>query len=108
VRTFNFKRAGITAGRIFRAINKADVVTGDGMTSQAVYEVIKTNAQREGLLIAPHDLRRTFAKLAHKGDAPVEQIQYRLGHGSLTTTERYLGLEQDLINAPGDRIHLPL
>jgi integrase len=60
------------------------------------------------MTIAPHDLRRTFAKLAHAGEARVEQIQYSLGHSSLTTTERYLGLEQDLVDAPGDRIHLAL
>jgi hypothetical protein len=31
---------------------------------------------------APHDLRRTFAKLAHKGRAGLEQIQLNLGHAS--------------------------
>ena len=42
--------------------------------------------------LAPHDLRRTFAKLAHKGRAALEQIQLSLGHSSITTTERYLGV----------------
>ena len=40
----------------------------------------------------PHDLRRTFAKLAHQGQAPLEQIQLTLGHASIVTTERYLGV----------------
>ena len=100
--------ANVTANRVFRSMNKGDAITGESMTGQAVYEVIKTYGSRMGLPIAPHDLRRTFAKLARAGDAPVEQIQYSLGHGSLTTTERYLGLEQDLVDAPGDRIRLPL
>jgi integrase len=39
--------------------------------------------------VAPHDLRRTYAKLAHKGGARLDQIQLSLGHASLTTTERY-------------------
>lgn len=102
------QRANITSGRVFRPINKADVINGKSMTSQAIYEVIKTYGCRLQLAIAPHDLRRTFAKLAHDNGAPVEQIQYSLGHGSLTTTERYLGIKQDLRDAPGDRIRLPL
>ena len=54
--------------------------------------------------IAPHDLRRTFAKLAHKGHAAIEQIQISLGHSSIQTTERYLGIEQDLTDAPCDHL----
>ena len=57
-----------------------------------------------GLAFAPHDLRRTFAKLAHRGQAPVEQIPLSLGHASLKTTEHYLGVQQDLIDAPCDRL----
>ena len=58
--------------------------------------------------VAPHDLRRTFAKLAHKGRAALEQIQLSLGHASIRTTERYLGVEQDLTDAPCDRLGLRL
>jgi len=58
--------------------------------------------------LAPHDLRRTFAKLAHKGGSGLEQIQLSLGHGSIQTTERYLGIEQDLTDAPCDRLGLSL
>lgn len=29
--------------------------------------------------VAPHDLRRTFAKLAHKGGAAIDQVQLSLG-----------------------------
>ena len=102
------KRAMITSGRVFRSINKADTLTGERITSQAVYEIVKTYGSRVGSPVAPHDLRRTFAKLAHAGNATVDQIQYSLGHATLTTTERYLGLAQNLVDAPGDRIRLPL
>jgi tetratricopeptide (TPR) repeat protein len=53
---------------------------------------------------APHDLRRTFAKLAHKGRAALEQIQLSLGHASIMTTEKYLGTRQDLQDAPCDHL----
>lgn len=56
----------------------------------------------------PHDLRRTFAKLAHKGGASIDQIQLSLGHSSVQTTERYLGVDQDLTTAPCDVLGLRL
>jgi hypothetical protein len=55
-----------------------------------------------------HAARRTFAKLALKGGARLEQIQLSLGHASIRTTERYLGVEQDLTDAPCDRLGLRL
>ena len=61
-----------------------------------------------GVAIAPHDLRRTFAKLAHRGRAPLEQIQLSLGHASIQTTERYLGVRQDFHDAPCDRLGVRL
>jgi len=60
----------------------------------------------ENVGIAPHDLRRTFAKLAHKGGSPIDQIQLSLGHDSIQTTEKYLGVEQDLTDAPCDHLSL--
>jgi len=56
--------------------------------------------------IIPHDLRRTFAKIAHLVRAPLEQIQISLGHASIQTTERYLGLRQNLHDTPCDHLGL--
>jgi site-specific recombinase XerD len=44
----------------------------------------------------------------HKGGAPLEQIQLTLGHASIKTTERYLGIEQDLTSAPCDFLGLAI
>lgn len=55
-----------------------------------------------GVDLSPHDLRRTFAKLALAGDAKMEQIQVALGHSSLVITQRYLGCELDLQNPACD------
>lgn len=41
--------------------------------------------------VAPHDLRRTHAKLAREGGASLEIISASLGHSSVLTTQRYLG-----------------
>ncbi|MDQ3816264.1 MAG: tyrosine-type recombinase/integrase [Acidobacteriota bacterium] len=101
--------SGVRDGLIFRAVNKGDRVMGNGITSQAIYNVISGYAEKLKLKgIAPHDLRRTFAKLAHKGGAPIDQIQLSLGHESIQTTEAYLGVEQDLTDAPCDHLGLRL
>jgi integrase len=100
--------AGITEGRLFRAVDKAGRMTGESLSTQAVYLVVTQGAKKIGLELAPHDARRTFAKLAHKGKAPIEQIQIALGHESIETTESYLGVRQDLTDAPCDHLGIEL
>lgn len=99
--------AGVSKGLVFRAVNKGDRVMGDGITPQAIYNIIVGYAEElKNKGVAPHDLRRTFAKLAHKGGAAIDQIQLSLGHESIQTTEEYLGVEQDLTDAPCDHLGL--
>ncbi len=100
--------ARIKDGRVFRSINKGGRFYGEGMTPQAIRDLVVECAEAIGLDVAPHDLRRTFAKLAHKGGAALEQIQLSLGHSSIKTTEVYLGVDQDLTNAPCDFLGLRL
>ena len=95
--------ADISEGLIFRAVRKGGQVIGESMSSQAVQDVIVKYGK-----ISAHDLRRTFAKLAHVGGCPVDQIQISLGHKSLLTTERYLGVRQDLTSAPCDFLGLKI
>lgn len=54
--------------------------------------------------LAPHDLRRTCARLCHDAGGELEQIQFLLGHVSVQTTERYLGCQQRIRGAVNDRI----
>jgi len=56
--------------------------------------------------LAPHDLRRTCARLCHQAGGELEQIQFLLGHVSIETTERYLGCKQRFRNAVNDNIGL--
>ena len=89
--------AKVTEGRIFRAVARAGKVWGKGISQNVVWYVVKTCSERAGLeRIAPHDLRRTCAKLCHSSGGELEQIQFLLGHASVQTTERYLGCKQNL------------
>jgi site-specific recombinase XerD len=96
--------AGFSAGLVLGAVNKGGRITGQGTSAQSIYEVVEAYGQALGATLAPHDVRRTFAKLAHKGRAPLEQIQISLGHASIQTTERYLGVTQNLTDAPCDHL----
>ena len=97
--------AQITTGRVFRSINKADRIWGDGMTPKVLWEVVKDAAARSGIeKLAPHDLRRTCARLRHLAGGELDQIQFLLGHVSIQTTERYFGCKQKLRVAVNDNI----
>jgi integrase len=97
--------AGLSTGLVFRPLNYRHQLRGALLLPQNIMETVRQYGYRIGLpTLAPHDLRRTFAKLAHSGHAPLEQIQLSLGHASIMTTERYLGVRQDLHDAPCDRL----
>lgn len=70
-----------------------------------VWYVVKNFAKAVGIeKIAPHDLRRTCARLCHVAGGELEQIQFLLGHVSVQTTERYLGCKQKIRDAVNDHI----
>ena len=98
--------AGIAEGTVFRAVDQSGRVAGQGMTAQAIFLIVRGYAEQMGVSFAPHDLRRTFAKLAHRGGVALEQIQLSLGHDSILTTEKYLGIRQNLTDAPCDHLGL--
>jgi Phage integrase family len=54
--------------------------------------------------LAPHDLRRTCARLCHSAGGELDQIRFLLGHVSIQTTERYLGCKQRLRCVVNDRL----
>ena len=96
--------AQVTDGRIFRAVSRHNSTWGRGISENVVWYVVRSCAQRLELEhIAPHDLRRTCAKLCHSNGGELEQIQFHLGHASVLTTERYLGCKQNLEQPVNDR-----
>jgi integrase len=97
--------AAITNGPVFRAINKAGRIWGDGMSPKVLWDVVRAAAARAGIdRLAPHDLRRTCARLCHLAGGELDQIQFLLGHVSIQTTERYLGCKQKLRIAVNDHL----
>jgi integrase len=97
--------ASISSGRVFRRVNKSGYVWRTGVTEKVVWSVVRESAAKAGIAkLAPHDLRRTCARLCHLAGGELEQIQFLLGHVSVQTTEQYLGCRRRLKNAVNDCI----
>ena len=92
---------------MFRAVRKNGVVWGNGMSENVVWHVVSRCCRSIVLeRIAPHDLRRTCAKLCHSSGGELKQIQFLLGHVSVQTTEWYLGCKQNLSHPVNDRFEI--
>ena len=99
------KAARINAGSLFRRVSSAGRVWGEAVTEKLVWHVVKEFAAKIGVSkLAPHDLRRSCARLCRAAGGELEQIQFLLGHVSVQTTERYLGCTQRISSAVNDRI----
>ena len=101
-----WKQASTVAeGALFRSIHRTGRVWGAGMTPKVLWEIVRQAASRAGIeKLAPHDLRRTCARLCRLAGGELDQIQFLLGHVSIQTTERYLGCKQKLRCAVNDQI----
>src|SRR5208283_3399312 len=99
--------AGLTEGYVLRPVSRGDQIRGDRLTEKVIWQLLRPYATAVRVPgIAPHDLRRSCAKMCRAAGGELEQIQLLLGHASVQTTERYLGTKQDLVNAPNDGIKL--
>jgi integrase len=99
--------AALVEGPVFRTVNRGDVVGTPALSEKVIWQLLRPYAEAAGVPgIAPHDCRRTCAKLCRAAGGELEQIQLLLGHASVQTTERYLGTKQDLVHAPNDAIKL--
>ena len=97
--------SGVREGALFRSIQQNRPDLGTGMTPKVLWEIVREAASRAGIeKLAPHDLRRTCARLCRLAGGELDQIQFLLGHVSIQTTERYLGCKQKLRCAVNDRI----
>lgn len=92
--------ADITDGYMFRSMQEGSA----RLSHDAVWRIVGKYTARMGCRIAPHDLRRTFAQLALKGGADLEQISLTLGHSNIGVTGRYLSKELDLEDSACDHL----
>ncbi len=68
--------SNLPCGHIFRPVNRGDEVHGDQMSEKVVWQLLVPYAKAAGVPgIAPHDARRTCAKVCRAAGDELEQIQ---------------------------------
>ncbi len=72
------------------------------------YFIVQRYGDQIGVDLAPHDLRRTYAKLGYDKGVPLEQIRICLGHENLNTTQLYIGSFLNLTRSPSDYLEISL
>lgn len=106
------RTAGIYSGVIVRRCQHGKdgkTVFPERLTTTGIWRAVELYSSASiGRHVAPHDLRRTFAKLARNNGADLEQIQIALGHNSLETTQIYLGTKINFQKSPGDMLGLEI
>src|SRR5258708_3171004 len=71
--------AGVADGFVFRPVNRARKALGVGLSEKVVWQLLQGYAATAGVPgIAPHDLRRTCAKMCRAAGGELEQIQLLL------------------------------
>ena len=72
---------------------------GTGLTRQTVFLMVKELAERNGIKksISPHTFRHSFATHLLEGGANLLAVQQMLGHASVSTTEIYTHISDDLL-----------
>ena len=91
--------------KLLRSIDQTGRINGS-LSPSAIRTIVRHYGAVIGVPgLAPHDLRRTCARLAREGGCPLETIQQTLGHASVKTTELYTRTGLDA-NA-GDWVLLP-
>lgn len=76
---------------LIRGIWRGGRVRPDGISTDAVWRIVKEAAEHANLgHVAPHDLRRSVAGNLELSGVPVETISRLLRHSSIAVTQNYL------------------
>ena len=78
---------------LFVALNQWEQITG-GISMRGLQSIVKAAGETIGISnLSPHDLRHSMALRAYLAGIPLKDIQKRLGHSTVKTTERYIDIE---------------
>jgi integrase len=88
--------AEITAGPLFRKVNRGGAVETAQLGADAVRQILLKRAAQAGLKgslaepVTPHGLRAGFVTTAYRNGVPDEEIMGHTRHHSLTTMRSYV------------------
>jgi site-specific recombinase XerD len=96
--------AGIEAGAVFRGLYRSGRVRKGRLTTRSVRYIVRDYPiviRGDLVALAPHDLRRTYARLLYDHGTDLVAIQQNLGHAQLETTLGYVGTLDAEVRRPG-------
>ena len=89
-------------GRVFYSVNKGDAIGAVPVNTSTIGRLVAEYGAKACLApeagpsrLSPHDLRRTAARTAYDGGAPLLLVQRWLGHADPSTTAHYIGLDDE-------------
>lgn len=75
---------------LFVAINKGGVISEQGMTDQAIYNLLRKRAKQAGVRdCSCHDLRRSYISDLLDAGADISTVAKLAGHAQVQTSARY-------------------
>lgn len=93
-------------GYIARRITKGGKL-GERLSAVGIFHIVSTAGKAIGKpALAPHDLRRTYARTGYDAGVDIGQISTLLGHANIATTQKYLGLQVNLTATISDFVPL--
>jgi integrase len=99
------REAAIYDGFLLRSVDRNGRI-GASLSSVSLFKIVRAHGKRLGLVLAPHDLRRTYAQIGYENGTDIGEISRLLGHSSIKTTQRYLNLDTNFQKTISD--HVPL
>jgi len=76
------------------------------LTSPSISNKINLWAKKAGVDLTPHSFRHFYAEQLFRSSKDLQAVQVQLGHASIGTTERYLGIQQQQIQQAVDKLEL--
>ena len=76
------------------------------LSARSISNKIRLWAKKAGVDLNAHSLRHYYATQLYYYSKDIQAVQMQLGHKSIATTERYLGLSQQRIQDAVDKLCL--
>src|SRR3954453_16701021 len=80
---------------------------GQGITRQAVFQLVRDHAPDAGIdkIVTPHTLRHSFATHLIEGGCDLRSVQEMLGHATIETTQVYTHVSAEHVGEEYQKAH---